>query len=363
MKRIPHILTAVLLILALGACTKGGIIGGEEPQEQTQSAAGTLTFDFGGVQTYAVTTYPMEKRICSVAIFIETEDGALHKYLYCNDTKELLNTGFEKIEQENTYLISGTIELPALAITNLAVIGNYFHRDVNITAELLALDSWADLTAFRVPAAARGVFLNLGHLAYKIFTPAEIAALATTDKTNVVLRRTCACIRINPVLELKADDGTTTLVQNWEALQDRYANGDPYGNAVLRFESLVVYNPKSASYLLPDLRSTAEITAIPQYERFNAIPYTGMQNDYYFYEMTGDEAQPLLLYVIFKYRPNKDEPYEYGFSGIEVTCPTAGNRCLLERNHVYEIDLPFTVPYAAADILEWDEGGWLHAQP
>lgn len=365
MKRLINIFFIAVLTAAFASCTVDGDSDFAEPIKLGEQAEGKhFSFSFGDPVTYASNTWTMEKRLYSATIFIETEGGGFYKFLSTEPQGSPL--AFETIkfytlrdEQTNLivkYVSEATVKLPADVgcITNLAIIGNYEHRDFNIIDDLKAIRSWSELAAFQAPAPSRGVFLNLAHLAFKVFNELEIRELTENgNMNNVLLKRLAA--RVRPVLNVQAVVGNEAPypISNWDALKQR---------DLFKFTTLIFYNPKGATYLLPELVSTADITAIPQYERFNPITFNGASLDYYVYEMTGDEPRPLVMYVIFEYRPNTSVEYVQGMANIAVERKEDG-RCVLKHNHAYDVVFDIPIPIEPGTIAEWDNGWNLTGRP
>ena len=353
--------------MLLSACSRETFESGDQPITPPTTQTTTFTFDFGHTTTYAPIEYPAEKNLNSVAIFIETEDGAFYKFLTYEPrgsalafkTEERLN--YQDIDGV-TYIqvIKVSLELPndAARFSKVAVIGNYavfdpyvaLHSGADLTDKLKAVDSWDDLVALQAPASINNVRLTPGLLASKVLSATEIADLWQTGSVGVLkLKRLAARITLNPTVYALKDDGQRVAINGWESLRDRYEN------SLIVFQQLFFNNAKSATYLLPDFVTEEQVTAIPLSDSFEPLRYTSQSNDFYVYGMTGNETANLHLYVAYGVRPNTSSAWTYRIADIEIENPAAG-KCLLEPNRAYEVEFPFTFPVALADIGDWDEG-------
>ena len=364
MNKLLNILLLAMFAAGVGSCTKDA--GSEPAVTPEETRSNTLTFGFEQPVTYAVDTWAMEKRLRSIAIFIECADGSFHKFF--NSYDAATNVGFTDVEyyivrdpdtnEQLAHVSEASLELPSDAdyVSNVAIVGNYWHRDADLTADLMAITSWNELAAYKAPAASRGVFLNPAHLAFKVFTPIEIAQLVTNQNMQIEMERLAARIRPDfKVLAVVGDEAPYD-IGNWHALDHKNVD-------LFHIKTLIFYNPKSATYLLPDLVAQADITAIPQLEKFDPTEdFNGYSRDLYVYEMTGDEPEPLAIYLVYEYRANKNEAFQEAITGITIE-NTANGKCVLRHNHAYEVDFPITIPVPAAVVSEWDNGWGLAGRP
>ena len=357
----------MVLCLSLVSCSRETFESGDQPIIPPTPQTATFTFDFGHTTTYAPIEYPAEKNLNSVAIFIETEDGAFYKFLTTEPEGSAF--AFRDGEFHNYHDIDGVtyirvaklaIELPndVARFNKVAVIGNYavfdpyaaLHSGADLTDKLKAVDSWDDLLVLQAPASINNVRLMPGLLSSKMLDAAETDGLWQNKSTGVLkLKRLAARITLNPTVYALNDDGQRVAINGWESLRDRYEN------SLIVFERLFFHNAKGATYLLPDFVTEAQVTAIPQLENFEPLAYNSKSNDFYVYGMTGNEAANLHLYVTYGVRPNTSSAWTYRIADIEIE-NTAAGKCLLKPNHTYEVEFPFIFPVVIADIGDWDEG-------
>lgn len=375
MKKSSHILLTALLSAAFlfTSCTKDA--GGEDIAPPVISGSDVFSFGFERQEATRTThVYAAERGVNSVAIFIETVTGQFYKFLSTEAEgspqafKSVVKYAYDDGIEQYDLVAEVQLEMPygaerfarVAVVANYAVLGNTYnpkYSDADFTNKLLAATSWNNLLAVQAPASqVNGVRLIPNLVSTRILDAAEVNNLWDTGAVGVLkLKRLAARITLRPSVWVDTGSGSPVEITNWKDLRDYY-------NPLLQFQTLSFYHPKSASRLFPDHVATDEITAIAQYERFQPLTYYSTSNDFYVYPMTGDEDEPLRLYVAYSVRPDNTAAWIYHIASIEIENPDAG-KCLLESNHAYEVDFPFTFPVPVADIGDWNNGWTLTGRP
>ena len=357
MKILTTILLFSLLALIFASCSKDS----ELPIAQDHETEYTYIRAGFGPLTYATApSASAELRLFSVAFFIETADGTFHKYMSHRSTSDPVGQGikgdFEAVVMStNNYNYEGvTIKMEGLVYgpMRVAVVGNYdTERGVGIEDKLVAVENMDELLGMKLDAPQAGIFVNLLTYDYQIIDMTN--ALSTNISFN--MKRAAARVVMPFVFT---------------------ANGSPLDlsgpiKKNLAECSLMVYNPKSGTYLIdPALDNTlsaaeavAKINAIPQREYMGPIKFTTAGNTilgipdshflFYTYEMAGSDANNLEVYVILKVRASTNDPWQeqiHAVLGYEST----GGKTVIKRNAAYIVDNPYNID---VDTDGWNEGG------
>lgn len=373
MKRLFYILLFCTVPLGLASCTKD--TGSEETRPPVSSAGEVFSLGFErlpiiyGTQPEASR---LEKQITSVAVFVETVTGQFYKFLSTEATgspyafKSVETYKYDDGVDQFDVVAEVQMEIPygaerfsrVAVVTNYAVLGAQYSKytDVDFTDALLAVGSWDELLAVRVPASqVNGVRTIPGLVSTKILD--NVDELWNTGKIPVVkVRRLAARLHISVSVWADTGDGDLKEVGNWKNLQDLY-------NPLFRIHTLSFYNPKQYSLLFPEDATGPEITAIPQFERFQPRSWEKAATiAHYVYPMTGDEAEPLRLYADFSVRAKDTDEWTYYLASAEVVTKEE-EICVLKANSAYDFEFKFVFPIDPADLDYWRDKWELNARP
>lgn len=344
------LLSLFVVVVCLTSCTKDN--GLELDQPQQQDIEYTYLHCGFGPRTYAPTIYTSEKRLFSVAFFIETGDGAFHKYMSHRSSSDPIGQGikgdFEEVTMsENNHNYEGvTIKMENLAygICRIAVVGNYdTERGVGIEDKLVAVTSMNDLLNLKLDTPQAGVKVNLLVYDYQVIDINK----ALASGVQFTMKRAAARITMPFVFS----SGGKTL-----SLSTPISKG-------LAECSMLVYNPKSATYIIdPQLddnislaEATAKVNAIPQMERVDPIAFTPATDkfEFYTYEMAGGDPVNMEVYVILKVRETTSDPWKEQIHAV-MSYQNVEGKTILHRNSAYSVDNPYNVD---VDTDGWDKGG------
>lgn len=298
--------------------------------------------------SYATTAMEEEKRMTSVAFFIEAEDGAFFRFFSAEALQSAM--GFEEMTKDeagNCVGVTIRLENGNLGTSKLAVIGNY--DTYGLASELTSVASMDELLALKVSTPVAGIVTPLPMYEQRIIkiTHGKVTEWdGSSFQPIFTMKQLVARIDLDVAVVIDNGGGWGDVPQ----VDDLIEAG--------RFECFaLLYGPKSESFLLP--AAASDISALPQMERYDdKISYKDGKIRFYVYEMTGDEPESLEAYIICRYRETKDAAWTEDMYALTLVGQTS-DKSHFERNHIYT---PQTVSFDFS-ITDWDEAEWLNAHP
>lgn len=347
MGKFKSIFFCALLNLTLASCTKdSGIWQDEAEPSQPQNMTTTIRAAFAqGAETYAQTTFASEKRLFSVAFFVYTpSDGKLHKFFHLPDQTtdypfdDVTTASGNRTVIGTTFTLQGEYTGSAI-LTIIGNFDNYGGSGNDFAESLMNVETIEELNAFTLAAPAASPKIRLLTYWQGDITLQNHSAIDIKTK-RVAARITLPFDFIVPGRSQPLD--LNTLMYPLP------------GRPKLAECFVLVYHPKSATYLLPT--TDAQIDAIPQLERYEPIAYdpNARHFQFYTYEMTGNDAHKLTAYVILKLRDSEGSPWTEQMYSLTLEGKESG-LSRFERNCAYDVESPYKF---TVDTNGWDDGMW-----